>query len=337
MVTITLPILLSLSSLGLARHAKPVSFGQPLLKREVEAAATTTTLTKWVTATTVLTKCAGSTPTGIPRISTTTRPTTATTVGGTRTSTTTSPSSLPSDSNSAVQQGNFWVLDSQKYRNRKVYTFNGNSLPEGLEASSYTVEDNTPDHPQIPYNHTFDPSLVQVSDGFLNLLVPGGQQPSPPTPGNPAGTAILCSEVVTTDCNIKYASVSTKAILSKVPGTCHGFFSYKDDTNEVDIEVLTDPESFSNKGTIPRAFPPVPIWYTNQATVAGNQPTNDVKDFPAGADPYAEVHEYRIDWTPFYTKFFFDGVEQAKFTSNIPTKAGHWIWNNWANGDPGKS
>ena len=48
------------------------------------------------------------------------------------------------------------------------------------------------------------------------------------------------------------------------------------------------------------------------------------------------MHEHRLDWTAVYTEYFFDEVSRAKFTENVPQKPGCWVWNNWANGDPGK-
>ena len=35
--------------------------------------------------------------------------------------------------------------------------------------------------------------------------------------------------------------------------------------------------------------------------------------------------------------FFLDGLLQQTFTTNVPSKAGPWVWNNWSNGDEGWS
>lgn len=78
----------------------------------------------------------------------------------------------------------------------------------------------------------------------------------------------------------------------------------------------------------------IPLWYSNQAIKANGQATQSTG--PAPWDITA-VHEYRIDWTKDFTAFYLDGVLQRKYTDNIPTKPGYWIWNNWANGDIGES
>lgn len=49
------------------------------------------------------------------------------------------------------------------------------------------------------------------------------------------------------------------------------------------------------------------------------------------------MHEYRIDWTAGFTAFFVDGVLKQKYTTNVPSQPGTWLWNNWANGDKGWS
>jgi hypothetical protein len=319
--------LLGLITLSQARH---------LIARDVAASTVT------VTTTSTLTYCPASSAT-TPGISSSSGASTSqggiTTTnsrpGGTRTSISASSSTSPTNGDGATQQGNYWVLpDGQRFRNRKVYTFNGASLPAGLQASEDFIQDTTYRNiNNIPYNHRFDAVNVKVSNGFLNLKVPGNQHPSSPTRNNPNGTPISCAEVITTECNIKYASVRTKAILSNVPGTCQGMFMYWDDQNEADIEVLSDVRSEANLGSV---NPPT-VWYSNQANTAGEEPTNDQVDFPSGVNPFDEVHEYRIDWRADRTEFFFDGVKQTTLTSNMPKTPGRWIWNNWANGDPGES
>jgi hypothetical protein len=112
--------------------------------------------------------------------------------------------------------------------------------------------------------------------------------------------------------------------------TLAGLFFYKSDTQETDIEYVTDPRSLSNPGP----GVPVPIWYTNQAV----DPQRMAKTYQTGDAPTdctTNVHEYRLDWTRDFTAFYIDGVLQKKFWVNIPSVPGTWVWNNWANGDRG--
>lgn len=107
-------------------------------------------------------------------------------------------------------------------------------------------------------------------------------------------------------------------------------FYYKDDTQETDLEYLTDPSSLSNMGP----DMPIPIWYTNQAIDPANM-TKTSQNGPAPDDCTSAVHEYRVDWTKKYTAFYVDGQRQYKFKFNVPSTPGSWVWNNWANGDQG--
>ncbi|KIV97745.1 hypothetical protein PV10_01455 [Exophiala mesophila] len=229
--------------------------------------------------------------------------------------------------------GTWIVRNVGTFSNKAVYTFSGDTLPDGLYASDYTVQNRLGDDgPRTGtlYNHRFDPANVQLSNGFVRLIVPSGQRPN-----RRPDKAISCAEIATTESNIISASVRTRAVFSKVPGTCHGMFFYKNDTQEIDIEYLTDPTSLSNNG--PRE--PIPIWYTNQPIDPENPEDHDStsETGPAPFDCTSRVHEYRIDWTPEYTAFYLDGIEQKRFTDNVPTTPGSWVWNNWANGDKGWS
>lgn len=70
------------------------------------------------------------------------------------------------------------------------------------------------------------------------------------------------------------------------------------------------------------------IWYTNQALVPGNPSThNEIKQ---KVDVSLDYHEYRIDWLPGATKFYFDGELQTTLNKNVPATATAFIWNNWA-------
>lgn len=194
------------------------------------------------------------------------------------------------------------------------FSFSDTALPPGLQSNVYTVND------RAPFTHSYTSSNAYVNDSFLNLLVPGGQTQSP----------LRCGEVQTSFDDILYASVRTRAIFSDVPGTCAGIFFYKDGTQEIDIEYLSDASSLSNSGV----DTPPPMQYTNQATAAGGTATYSKGPPP---DDVTTMHEYRIDWTPGRTSFFLDGALQKSFTDNVPTQAGPWIWNHWTNGDRGWS
>lgn len=90
-----------------------------------------------------------------------------------------------------------------------TFTFTGNTLPTGLSASDWIVPKN-PDTP-AKFDHLFVPENVRVRNGFLELLVPGGQTENP-----------IRSAEVFTWFNVLYGSVRTYAILTEEPGVCNG-------------------------------------------------------------------------------------------------------------------
>lgn len=109
--------------------------------------------------------------------------------------------------------------------------------------------------------------------------------------------------------------------LPNLPTT--GSFFYHSDTQEIDLEYISDGTSRSNPANHPA------LHYTNHGPTSSS--TAD------GIDPGATLHEYRIDWLPTATRFYIDGALQKELSENVPTEPGTWIWNNWSNGDKGFS
>ncbi|KAF2753283.1 concanavalin A-like lectin/glucanase [Pseudovirgaria hyperparasitica] len=209
---------------------------------------------------------------------------------------------------------NYEVGDAGIFTHSATYTFTGSSLPEGLYASEYTVEDAS-----APFSHRFLASNAVVRAGYLDLIIPGGQSQSP----------LTGAELGTVESNILYGSVRTTAIYGDVPGACNGFFFYKSDRAEIDIEWISDPKSLSNPGDGSR-----PLFYTNQ-DLNGVFADRTWSSAPSPSDISSAEHEYRIDWLPGVSRFYLDGALQKEYTTDVPGVSGSWLWNNWANGDPG--
>ncbi|PPJ51098.1 hypothetical protein CBER1_07910 [Cercospora berteroae] len=204
---------------------------------------------------------------------------------------------------------------SAQWASTTTYTFSGNTLPTGLIASSDLIEDTADPSSTATYDHQFNTSNVQISDNFLHLIVPGNQTTSP----------IQCAQISTQISNILYASVRTSEILTNESRICNGMFFYHSDSQEIDIEWISDPDSVSNNGT--RV-----MQYTNQ----GAHGTEDAVEVNGVApeDATTEVHEYRVDWVEGKSRFFVDGEFQKEIEMNVPTTGGQWVWNAWTNGDP---
>ena len=155
-----------------------------------------------------------------------------------------------------------------------------------------------------PYTQLYTTSNVAVGSQSLQLKVPGGQTASP----------ILGAEISTQHKDILYGSVRTTMKASTVAGTCHGAFFYKDDNQEVDIELITG-HTFQG------------VHYTNQKTSADSEASTLQKALPSGATTVFQ--EYRIDWVPGRTDFYLGGTLQKSLTENVPSTPGSWLWNNW--------
>ncbi|KAF6781765.1 glycoside hydrolase family 16 protein [Colletotrichum sojae] len=185
----------------------------------------------------------------------------------------------------------------------------GQRVPTGLKASDFPVD-----------SYVYTPANVIIARGYLHLKVN-------------ANTFI--SGEVTTNFKISYASVRTVAMLSEPAGVCNGMFFYQSDTQETDIEFLSNRNSASNTDAASDAGAPAGtryLWLSNQAASKRKQKTT--KPVPLPANPTSSLHEYRLDLVPGMTRFFIDGKQVWNSTDNVPTVAGVWVFNNWADGDP---
>lgn len=97
-----------------------------------------------------------------------------------------------------------WIVSDLPFYNAASYTFE-NGLPDGLIIANWETGLNWEAHS----------ANVKFSNGYLELWVPGGQNP-------PAGTRYSGAEVDTVADNIAYGSFRTVAILTQTPGVCNG-------------------------------------------------------------------------------------------------------------------
>jgi len=123
------------------------------------------------------------------------------------------------------------VSGAGHFNHKREFNFSnkGCDLPEGLEASNYTVHDTCSG---APYNHIFETQNVYSDGEVLNLKVPGVPVP----PSGDSQYAISSAQIETTEDKILYASVRTKAIFSTVHGTCHGGYSSPVSEDCTDVE-----------------------------------------------------------------------------------------------------
>lgn len=159
------------------------------------------------------------------------------------------------------------------------------------------------------YSYTVDPKNVYVEGDALVLKV------DPPV-GNTVGSSQLSSRRQ----DILYGTFRSAIQMPKESGSCVGFFSYFNDTEEIDIEYIgqnSDMLYLSSKRTNPRDHS-MDIDYLNYVYKSGT---------------LSDYHDYRFDWMPGKVDFFVDGKQLYTANRYSPTAASRMMLMNWGNGD----
>lgn len=111
----------------------------------------------------------------------------------------------------AVQSGCLWVLPDDSASFTHTLAFDFSQLTE-FPSGNLTISDYDIGAGSAPHSQKYTPAQVTISEGTLQLQVPGGQSTSP----------IHGAEVQTVNEDILYASVRTTVQVSDIGGTCHG-------------------------------------------------------------------------------------------------------------------
>lgn len=205
-----------------------------------------------------------------------------------------------------TQNGCYWTVPSVGTYNTHFsnnFSTGASNMVTDLTTSIYTVASGN-----SPFARRFDATNMgyNSANGALTLTVPGGQKTGP----------ISSAQLVTSYSDILFGSVRTVAMISATPGTTHGFTFYSNDTQEIDFAFLTSSLTYAH--------------LTNEPTNGGDAST---VQYAAPSDATTKFHEYRVDWSATSSSFFIDSVLVATITTNVPSSAGFWVWNNWSNGN----
>ncbi|KAG9236577.1 concanavalin A-like lectin/glucanase domain-containing protein, partial [Amylocarpus encephaloides] len=119
--------------------------------------------------------------------------------------------------------------------------------------------------------------------------------------------------------------------LTPIVGTCAAFFWYFNDSQEIDLEFLSE-QFIPDNNTYP-----VNLVIQNEKTVQSGYvkgPDNfQVVNLPF--NPATAYHEYRIDYVPGHIVFYGDGKVIHAFPGpTTPYEPGHLILTHWSNGNP---
>ncbi|KAL2823724.1 concanavalin A-like lectin/glucanase domain-containing protein [Aspergillus cavernicola] len=133
---------------------------------------------------------------------------------------------------------------------------------------------------------------------------------------------ISSAEVESKVSNIFHASIRVRARVRGDAGACAGIFTYYDDDNESDIEILTrDPTNH--------------IRYTNQPGLDedGNEiPGASTDAVMGGGAVWTDWNDYRLDWTADLSVWYLNGKLAHIKTYGIPSNPSTFILNMWGNG-----
>lgn len=148
------------------------------------------------------------------------------------------------------------------------------------------------------------------------------------------GSGVPMAEIVSARDDILYGSFRIGMKTTQVSGTCGGFFFYRNDTNEIDMEFLSrNEQATSNHG-----FVNLVLQSPESADVGYIQ--SGSKDFDNHSIPFnpAEMyHEYRFDWLPDRVDFYFDSHWMSTIRTNVPKSPGAIHVSHWSNGNAGWS
>ncbi|PKS05441.1 hypothetical protein jhhlp_008817 [Lomentospora prolificans] len=125
--------------------------------------------------------------------------------------------------------------------------------------------------------------------------------------------------------NVTSLSLRVRARVTGSPGACSGFFTYYNDTQETDIEVLTrDPVDLFHGSCQP----------THDARGRSIPETSlniSMTDDGAGTSR-EEWNTYRLDWLPGQSLFYLNGIQLAQTKKNVPVSESQLIISMFGNG-----
>ncbi|KAH7385796.1 concanavalin A-like lectin/glucanase domain-containing protein [Pyrenochaeta sp. MPI-SDFR-AT-0127] len=120
--------------------------------------------------------------------------------------------------------------------------------------------------------------------------------------------------------NLMHVSMRMYGRVKGSKGAVAGFFTFYDDTNESDIEILTDD-------------PTDQIRYTNQPAV--DKQGNEIQAAsvgPTNLPRWDEWQEHRIDWLPKNSYWYLNDKQVAANTYSVPRKSSFLVLNMWSDG-----
>jgi hypothetical protein len=142
---------------------------------------------------------------------------------------------------------------------------------------------------------------------------------------------IESAELVSERDDILYGSFRIAMKTTAVNGTCSAFFVYKNDSQEIDLEILSSEQTSTSR--------PVHFVVQNTTTPAGangalvRHSEQDIYSLPSPG-PSEGYNEYRFDWLPSSITYYINGNMAWSTNWNVPDSAGRVHLSHWSNGNP---
>ena len=198
------------------------------------------------------------------------------------------------------------------------------ALARGPYGKNATLGNVIPNPLQSAYDWAGE-GMAGAGDGGLQLYVRAGATA-------PINSLIGMSEVVTNRSDILYGSFRAGIKTTSINGTCAAFFFYRNDTQEIDVEILSTQQQHPSHhiaNLVLQSTSSLRAGF-NAAGTPGFLPYN------LPFDPTSAFHEYRYDWTPTAVSFYADGALLDTMTdaADVPSSAGSIHLSHWSNGDP---
>ena len=215
----------------------------------------------------------------------------------------------------------FITSDGDIWRESTETVFNNAFDP--TNSSDWNVQNwtATADQNGGPLGTTNEIGNVFVQKNSLNIQVKAHKGLSD------VSTPVSIGEIDTTRQDILFGSFRVLAKAPSQKGTCSGFFTYTNDHNEGDIEILSAESSVSN------------THYSHQPD--HNPDTGDAIPGTSivrkGDKRTTRWNTHRMDWFPTRSTFFFNGGFRGAVIVNNPREAAAFILNHWSNGNSGWS
>lgn len=159
------------------------------------------------------------------------------------------------------------------------------------------------------YTYSVNPNNVYLANGTLNLQV-----------DPPVGDTVGSAQLSTLRKDLWYGTYRSVIQLPPQSGSCVGLFYYYNDTEEIDVEYISQNPNmlyFSSKRTNPNDF---------SADI-------DANNYMYKNGSLNVFRDYRFDWFPDRVDFYVDNKKTYTSTGYSPSTPARAMLMNWGNGD----